>query len=222
VKIYGATRHLCCGAVTVLGFCAAVLMWPGTQLLVTFVVISHGAAFGRHLLLTSRSQAAASGTFSWRASARPAVRAGLAGIALGGVAEISIGLALLLALIAIATSPRFVATLRSRIPQKPKSIPAEPLFPAFDVDAHLQEVAREVDQACLHSLSNAELCVAWRRSYCTLIETSSVPLRAAVVASRQAYLDEMERRDPRGLASWLGAGARAASGPERYLDDAHG
>jgi hypothetical protein len=222
VKIYSAARHLCCGAVTVLGVCVALLIWPSTQMVVTFVLIGFGAAFVRHLILLGRSKASASSSFNWKASARPAARAGLVGVALGGVAEISIGLALLLALIAIATSPRFVATLRSRIPQKPKSIPAEPLFPAYAGEAHLQEVAREVDHACLHSLSNAELCVAWRRSYCTLIVTSSVPLRAAVVASRQAYLDEMERRDPRGLTAWLAAGARAASGPERYLDDAHG
>ena len=205
-----------------LGFCVALLMWPGTQLVVTFVVIGFGAAFARHLLLVSRSTVTANGSLSWKASARPVVRAGLVGVALGGVAEISIGLALLLALSAAVTSPPFIAALRSRIPQKPKSIPAEPPFPAYAGDAHLQEVAREVDQACLHSLSNSELCLAWRRSYCSLVETTSVPLRAAVVASRQAYLDEMERRNPRALTAWLAAGARAAGGPERYLDDARG
>jgi len=195
----------------------------GTQLVVTFVLISFGVAFARHLLLVNRATGPASGSLSWSAAARPAVRAGLVGVALGGVAEIEVGLALLLALTAILTSPRFIAGLRSRLPRKkPATIPAEPPLLAYAGAAHLEEVAREVDQACLHSLSNSELCLAWRRSYCSLIETTSVPLRAAVVASRQAYLDEMERRDPRALTAWLAAGARAAGGPERYLDGACG
>jgi hypothetical protein len=38
-----------------------------------------------------------------------------------------------------------------------------------------------------------------------------------VVAQRQVYLDEMERRSPSGLRAWLESGARAAGGPERFL-----
>jgi hypothetical protein len=221
VRIFAAARRLCCGVVTVLGFCVALLMWPSTQVVVTFVVIGFWAGFGLHLLRDS-PKLPARGSRSWTAAVRPAAGAGVVGVALAGVAEISIGLALLLALAATLTSSPFIAALLSRTRQKPDSTSAGPLSSGDADDTHLQEVAREVDQACLHSLSNAELCLAWRRSYCSLIETSSVPLRAAVVASRQAYLDEIERRDPQGLTSWLAAGARAASGPERYLDDARG
>jgi hypothetical protein len=111
------------------------------------------------------------------------------------------------------------AALRSRTPNKPGPLPVEPPSGPYPVEAQLQEVAREVDQACLRALSNAELCLAWRRSYCSLVGTTSLRLRAVVVTSRQEYLDEMERRDARALTAWLAAGARAASGPERYLDE---
>ena len=203
-----------------LGFCAALLIWPSTQVLVIFVLICFGAGLCRYLVVQGRSNAAGVSWSNWPGSARHAVRAGLGGVALGGLAEISIGLALLLALVATLTSSPCIAALRSRTQNRTGPLPVEPSFGPCAVEAHLLEVAREVDQACLCTLSNAELCLAWRRSYCSLVGTTSLPLRAVVVTSRQAYLDEMERRDARGLTAWLASGARAASGPERYLDDA--
>ena len=220
VKIYSAARRVCCGVVTVLGFCVALLIWPLAQVLVTFVLVCFAVGFGRHLVVLGRSAPPVLSWSNWTASTQPAVRAGLAGVALGGLAEISIGLALSLAAFAIITSSPCIAAIRSRIPEKPDPHPADPPFTALALEAHLPEVAREVEQACLHALSNAELCLAWRRSYYSLVGTTSVPLRAAVVTSRQAYLDEMERRDSRGLTAWLATGARAASGPERFLDGA--
>ena len=220
MKIYSAVHRFCCGFVIVLGFGGALLMWPRMQLLVTFLLICFSAWFFRLVVAQSRSKVPVVGWSTWAAATRPAVRAGLGGVALGGLAEISIGLALLLTLIATATSSTCIAALRSRLQKRKDSLPIELNVDAPAVETHLQEVAREVDQACLRTLSNAELCLAWRRSYCSLQGATSVPLRAAVVASRQAYLDEMERRNPPGLSAWLAAGGRAPSGPERYFDDA--
>jgi hypothetical protein len=41
--------------------------------------------------------------------------------------------------------------------------------------------------------------------------------RCYVVALRQVYLDEMDRRSPTAFQAWLASGARAAGGPDRYL-----
>ena len=98
---------------------------------------------------------------------------------------------------------------------RPAGKPA--LTPAPDEAQDLEAVARDVDEACLRSMSNAELCQAWRRSYTALLQPSSVMHRTLIVACRQAYLDEMEQRDPKGFSAWLGSGARAASGPDRFL-----
>jgi hypothetical protein len=37
-----------------------------------------------------------------------------------------------------------------------------------------------------------------------------------------AYLDQLEDRDAPALAAWLASGARAASGPDRFLTDTQG
>lgn len=65
-------------------------------------------------------------------------------------------------------------------------------------------------------LSDDELCLTWRRSFAALAKYGG-PERSSIVDLRQACLDELQRRDPVGFARWLGAGARAASDPSRYL-----
>jgi len=73
--------------------------------------------------------------------------------------------------------------------------------PSLDVDA----------------LTDEELCQGWRASYTVLQHQSSATQMAATVAQRQSYLDELERRDPRGFAAWLASGARAPGSPLPYM-----
>ncbi|MEU5265520.1 hypothetical protein [Amycolatopsis sp. NPDC021455] len=62
-----------------------------------------------------------------------------------------------------------------------------------------------------------DLCLAWRRSYLELQRAGDDRLWHAVVEARRGYLDDLERRDPRGFARWLRSGARAAGDPQRFL-----
>jgi hypothetical protein len=64
-------------------------------------------------------------------------------------------------------------------------------------------------------LDDHELMAAWRHSHEVLGYTNLPQLRLQLVALRQAYLDELERRDPSGFAAWMEAGA--ARDPERFL-----
>ncbi len=41
--------------------------------------------------------------------------------------------------------------------------------------------------------------------------------RLHLARTREAYLDEIEPRDPRGFARWLDSGARAGSDPAKFL-----
>lgn len=66
-------------------------------------------------------------------------------------------------------------------------------------------------------LSTEELCLAWQRSYFTLLDTPAGPARCHVVALREELLDELERRDRDGFARWLDTDARAGSNPGRHL-----
>jgi hypothetical protein len=69
------------------------------------------------------------------------------------------------------------------------------------------------------ALSTRELCLAWRRSYLTLLDLPPGPARWEIARIRQCLLDELERRDRDGFTRWLDAGARASSDPGRYLSD---
>jgi hypothetical protein len=64
-------------------------------------------------------------------------------------------------------------------------------------------------------LDDHELMAAWRHSHEVLGYTNLPQLRLELVALREAYLDELERRDPTGFAAWIEAGA--SRDPERFL-----
>jgi hypothetical protein len=67
------------------------------------------------------------------------------------------------------------------------------------------------------ALTTAELCRRWQDSYEALRDATTAPARLRIVEARQHYLDELERRDPRGLKAWLGGNASAAGDPSRFL-----
>lgn len=69
----------------------------------------------------------------------------------------------------------------------------------------------------VRDLADPGLCWAWRESYQWLEGACSPALHAYVVTLRQAYLDELERRDPSGLQAWLASAPRARSGPDRFF-----
>jgi hypothetical protein len=67
------------------------------------------------------------------------------------------------------------------------------------------------------TLDDGALCWAWRRSYVTLQRASTPAAQLRAVQARQAYLDELERRNADGLSAWLASGARAAGDPTRFI-----
>ena len=66
-------------------------------------------------------------------------------------------------------------------------------------------------------LSDHDLCLAWRASFSALQRSTSLAQRLRIVAQRQACLDELERRNRRGIAVWLASGARAAGDPRPFV-----
>lgn len=75
----------------------------------------------------------------------------------------------------------------------------------------------DVTSTAVREMTDAELCREWRHSFVTLQAARLPHELARVVAQRQVYLDEMERRSPTALQAWLESGARAAGGPDRFL-----
>ncbi|SDK53979.1 hypothetical protein SAMN05428985_104419 [Nocardioides sp. YR527] len=71
--------------------------------------------------------------------------------------------------------------------------------------------------AVTDGLTDTDLCRAWRSSYVALDRVTDLRAKLRAVEIREVLLDELERRDARGLEAWFRSGARAAGGPERFL-----
>jgi type III secretory pathway component EscV len=67
------------------------------------------------------------------------------------------------------------------------------------------------------TMSTLQIAIAWRRSFWDLKKATNCRVRAEIVNRRQAYLDELEGRDPEGLRCWLDAGPRAADNPTKFF-----
>jgi hypothetical protein len=94
--------------------------------------------------------------------------------------------------------------------------PGRPPQPPPDRPA-LTDHRLDVTDAAARAMTDRELCREWRHSFVTLQSARTAEELARVVAQRQVFLDEMERRSPTALKAWLDSGARAAGGPERFL-----
>jgi hypothetical protein len=71
----------------------------------------------------------------------------------------------------------------------------------------------------LRRLTDEQLCQGWRASYLALQLRPPDAAILETVEERQRFLDELERRNARGLTAWLASGARAAGNPLPYLVD---
>jgi hypothetical protein len=83
-----------------------------------------------------------------------------------------------------------------------------------------------IDLATTHetvrTMTDAELCQAWRSSFVALQRVRSPHVRGLIVQTRQVLLDEIDARHPAGLQAWLASGAQAAGGPDRFIDPGAG
>jgi hypothetical protein len=125
--------------------------------------------------------------------------------------------AFLLAISVLASSPYAVRTYGRWLGSTPT-----PTASQLDALAHAFAYASPEYVAMpqtpgLPDLTDEQLCQGWRASYMALQQQLSPSQTVATVAQRQGYLDEFDRRNPRGFAAWLAAGARAPGNPLPYL-----
>jgi hypothetical protein len=162
----------------------------------------------------------------WRAALRPGLVGGAVALATFGMVLLFGPGALLVLLAAVAFSPPVLRWFRHRhddgeryvrTPGSPGPTPASDSASGFDSPAWTTLPKADDPTSKPESMSDADLCREWRRSYGVLQRSGSVPARLLVVQQRQRYLDELERRNPSGLSVWLSSGARAAGDPSRYI-----
>lgn len=198
---------------------AAVIGWravpPGTAVAM-FVVGAICCAVATHAYL------------DWKGTSPPDVRDAVGKIALNGalgggvavattaVASAIGGVVVPLVLVATLSSPWFIRTVRDRIKRlNENSRPAPESVTPPPGDRWVR--VSMLPPAAIEILSDHQLCKAWCASFAALDNATTMAARLELVALRQGYLDELERRHPSGLEAWLASGARAASSPTRFL-----
>lgn len=203
--------------VSAVGVGVSFLIWEPAVIALLWLCAMFCTALLLVLLTTSpgASRLAADTTWAWIAT-----RAGLAGaafVAVSAVGVISVVLALTLVLAAVLTAPP-VASRVGRLVRHEKAEDLSALGPRVVVPREPEcRLPVVLPVVAVRQLSTQELCREWRRSFTALQLATGPEQQLHVVGVRQLYLDEMERRCPSALQAWLASGARAASGPERYL-----
>ena len=209
---YRSSWLLAWSTTSLLGVCLALLLWPVGAVVLLFAIAATTAA-----LISAYTDGTVDVPVPEALRTRlrrVAVRAGSLGV--GAVAVVALAavapyVMLVLLVLAGATSPHCVGLVRGHLDDR--RLRASRLRP--DHARAWSETAVSTAQG----LTDHDLCHAWCTSFDVLQSTSNVEARARIVCLRQAYLDELDRRDPHGLHAWLTSGARATGNPDRYLTD---
>lgn len=82
-----------------------------------------------------------------------------------------------------------------------------------EVDDTSQISVEGTTREILVGLTSVELCQAWRSTHRRLQQTPTAAELAAYAGLREMLLEELERRHPRELASWLARGGDAGEAP---------
>lgn len=170
------------------GVWSAIVGWSVLGALVTFTVT---AALAAGVTATVSRQP------TWRQTRTAAAAAGTASVAARGMSELLGGQEAALVMLALlVAAPRMARWLRRWATGPAPSLPHPSAIPP---------------------MSEREVCEAWSNSYIALQTAPTAAERIRIVALRQAYLDELEHRNPQGLQRWLSAGALATGNPSRFL-----
>lgn len=154
-------------------------------------------------------------TFRRRAARSVTIGAGLVGWSALVSAAPSLSL---LAVVLLLTSSPWVVGLAGRLirPTRPRPVTPTRTGPWPHDTAPAPQVPSPVPATDIRTLDDRQLCSLWRGTFWQLGGLHSAADVLAVVAVRQACLDELERRNPSALHAWLESGARASGGPERF------
>ena len=219
-----AWRRSCC-LLTAVGVGVAVLEWSPPMTLAALALASVCAVIGHLLVWMSRERTDAGRPPAWRRIAPRSLWIGACFVALLAVTEGSAPLGLLVALLLLLTSPLVVRRLgRRATPPSPvtgQSTWTDPVRASPETPAGGDVPAPAGQDRRIRELTDNALCQLWRRTFWELQSEVDRAAVLALVATRQACLDELERRNPAAVKAWLSSGATAWVGPERFWPHDH-
>ena len=208
-------------SVTTLGVGLAILEWSAVGVLVTLFPLVALCWLVLCMLPDSMTRSS-----RWGIGHRVLTRSLVVSIAILAVwsfGRLAPALALLIVLTAGISSPavvrRAIRSARQSPPgtsvadaRNPSSVSPQPEDEGAD-----SRLTQPEALGPLKGLDDWQLCRLWRESFWILHEPASPVTVLRLVALREACLDELERRDAAALHAWLESGARASSGPEKYM-----
>jgi hypothetical protein len=159
-----------------------------------------------------------------RRPARSAVRLVAVAVAAAGLTNVlgwaGLGWVLLVAFAHPTVGGRLARKLESDAPAAtPSHVPTTLADASGGVHSPVEGRLAQLPAAeVVGTLDDEALCQAWRRSFVHLSACRLPSRRLELVGLRQIYLDELGRRHPAAVDSWLASGARAASNPMPFLE----
>jgi hypothetical protein len=208
------------------GIGLAILEWSGIGVVPALALLVGLGWFLRQMVFAGNPA-----TMPWparaarRVVARPLPLA-MGIVAVGALAAVSTGLAVVAVLAAVLTSPLVArarrpgragwATLTSDPTQGCTPDSTEPLTASVDLGDYSRLTLHQPPSP-LEGLDDRQLCRLWRESFWDLGSPAPAPTLLRIVLIRQACLDELELRDAAALQAWLDSGARASGGPEKFM-----
>jgi hypothetical protein len=196
--------------VSLLGVCLALLLWSPGAVALLFAFAAATTVLIRATGDDAVERAAQGALRRWLRLT--AVRAGAVGagvVAAAALLSVAPHVSMVLLLLAGVTSPCVVRVVAARLADRARR------RDAFRPDE--AQVWSATAASAARALGDRDLCRAWCTSFDVLQSAADDEARARIVALRQAYLDELDRRDPLGLRAWLESGARATGNPDRYI-----
>jgi hypothetical protein len=197
----------------------SLLVWPPMSVLTVFLTGTACAAVLLAMLAPAPGPHSQPTAVRWLRIGTRSVVVGGTTLALGACSALLPYLVLPLVALAVVSSPAVARRVRRRGHHPPAA--ADSAMPTAGADPWTRAADCRLDltDQTVQTLTARELCDEWRRTLATLRSAGTTQSRVAVVAQRQLYLDEMERRSPAALHAWLASGADAAGGPDRFLVD---
>ncbi|MFC0623302.1 PRC-barrel domain-containing protein [Kribbella deserti] len=208
-----------------LGTISAVAVWSFVTALIIFgcvALLTTSAVMSLALPEEARSS-------DLRTSAATVLLVAVAAVALCGVGAILGPIALSIPALLAAGSPPAVAFCLRRLQTDGRNGASPVDEPAGAADERVGAVTAAqagaepspAQEAEPETMDDATLCKAWRTSYWSLRDASPPSERAQIVAVRERYLDELERRHPAAVSRWLQAETGPCGDPGKYLAAEH-
>ena len=194
------------------GTAAALVMWPGPAVALVWIF---GATVGAFFGVGATSAAAQENPFAdldVRAVRRGALAGGFVAGGVAGWGQVSVGGTVALVVLATVTSVPAVRLLSGLVGAGPRQAPSSG---RESLDTTIAR-AGSLEEAC-RSFTTLELCLAWQQTF-TITTGPPGPTQAMrLLIVRQAFLDELARRNPAGLDAWLSSPSPVHAAPTAYF-----